>query len=139
MVKFKKLHKDAKMPFRAHKTDAGADLYATSIERSVNGVITYGCGISLEIPDGYEAQIRPRSSIYKTDLIMCNSPGTIDSSFRGEIMVKFRVLDKPAKVYEIGDRIAQIVINKVELLDFEEVNDLTETERGNGGFGSTNK
>ena len=136
----------AKVPTRAHPTDAGLDLYARDMNvREDQGVITYYTGLYLQIPSGYFGDIRPRSSIYKTDLLLCNSPGTIDEGYRGEVLVKFRYLrDKPA-IYQVGDRIAQLLIlpcAKPELIavsEFEEEADAAEAGRGVGGFGSTGR
>ncbi len=100
----------------------------------------YGTGISIELPPGYEAQIRPRSSISKKDLILVNSPGTIDSDYRGELKVRFKELNSHVtnpQIYDIGDRIAQLIVVPVPQVKFVEVKELSDTKRGSGGFGST--
>ena len=150
-VKIKKLHKDAVIPKYETVGSAGMDLTATSKKYDEYGNVVFGTGISIQLPDGYYADLRPRSSISKYDLVLANSVGTIDSDYRGELILKFKpTLRKSTwnngvyetdevKEYEIGDRIAQLVILPYPKVSFVEVDELTETERGNGGFGSTNK
>lgn len=97
-------------------------------------------GLFLEIPEGYEAQVRPRSGLsLKKGITVLNSPGTIDADYRGEVGVILVNLSKQPYVIEDGERIAQLVFAKVEQSDFIEVNVLSETTRGTGGFGSTGK
>lgn len=143
-VKIKKTHENAKIPKYAHATDAGMDLTATSKWYDKWSNICYGTGIALEIPDGYYGQIVPRSSISKTLLILANSPATIDSNYRGEIMLKFKRVAPYYKFdgeaeYQVGDRIAQLIIKPYEHIEFEEVDNLSESDRGDGGFGSTGR
>lgn len=140
-VKIKKLHPDAVIPKYAKSGDAGMDLTATekSIDyRSYSGgldVVTYKTGLAMEIPEGYVGLIYPRSSVYKTDLFLSNHVGVIDSGYRGEIMVKFRNTDR--LTYEVGDRVAQIIIVPYPQIEFEEVEEIGDTERGDGGYGSS--
>jgi dUTP pyrophosphatase len=136
-VKIKKLNKDAVIPKYATQNDAGLDLVATSIILETSTQITYGLGVALEIPEGFVGLIFPRSSVRNTDLQLSNSVGVIDSGYRGEIQATFKRtgLNK----YEIGDRGAQIIIMPHPIVDFVEVDKLTNTERGQGGFGSTGK
>ncbi len=95
-------------------------------------------GIYIELPDGYEAQIRPRSGLaLKKGLSVLNAPGTIDSDYRGEIKILMINLSNESTVINTGERIAQMIINKIEKVDLLEVDELTETERGEGGFGHT--
>lgn len=95
-------------------------------------------GIYIQLPEGYEAQIRPRSGLAaKYGISICNTPGTIDADYIGEICVILINLSKETYVVQPGERIAQMVINKIEHADFIEVECLDETERGKGGFGST--
>lgn len=95
-------------------------------------------GISLEIPEGYEAQVRPRSGLaIKQGLTCLNSPGTIDADYRGELKVILINLSAQSQVIEHGDRIAQIVFQKVELVELELTTSISETERNAGGFGHT--
>ena len=141
-VKIKRLSEDSKIPQYAHYTDAGMDLYATSVEyHSSSEIVSYNTGIALEIPEGYAGFIFPRSSIYKYDLQLTNSVGVIDSSYRGEIKFKFRATDIPisklTKIYNVGDRIGQLIILPYPKVVFEEVDELQSTDRGDGGFGST--
>ena len=137
-VKIKKLHKDAVIPRYAKSGDAAMDLTAVSMVVN-DSIITYGTGLSMEIPEGYVGLIFPRSSIYKTDLYLTNSVGVIDSGYRGEIMAKFALTESSqwAMSYNIGDRFAQIMILPYPQIEFEEVEDLSETDRSTGGFGST--
>lgn len=135
-----KLSDGAVMPKYAKPGDAGMDLTAISekiIIKEDFGYIEYGTGISLEIPEGYFLDIRPRSSISETGLFLANAPGTIDSQYRGELKCRFKWIPDTKK-YEIGDRIAQIILLPYPKIEWEEVNELQPTERGEGGFGSTN-
>ena len=138
-VKFKKLFEAAVKPFYAKSGDAGMDLTCIGGEFG-DKIITYDIGLSIEIPEGYVGLIYPRSSIYKTDLVLSNSTGVIDSGYRGEIKVKFR-LTKPladATIYSIGQRVAQLIILPYPSIELHEVSDLTASDRGDTGFGSTN-
>ena len=149
-VKIKKLHKDAVIPKYETAGSAGMDLTATTKKYDEHSNIVYGTGLAIQIPDGYYADLRPRSSISKYDLVLANSVGTIDSDYRGELILKFKpTLRKSTwnsgvyetdevKEYEIGDRIAQLVILPYPKVSFIEVDNLSDTERGTGGFGSTN-
>jgi len=95
-------------------------------------------GLSVAVPEGYELQVRPRSGLsFKHKITVTNSPGTIDSDYRGEIKIIIFNLGEEDFVINKGDRIAQGVVNKIEQFDIQEVDDLDETERGGGGFGST--
>jgi dUTP pyrophosphatase len=136
-VKIKKLHPKAVIPKYSKPGDAGMDLTITSIISENSLDISYGFGIAVEIPEGFVGLVFPRSSIRKTDLLLSNSVGVIDSGYRGEIQATFKKtgLDK----YEIGDRGAQITILPYPPIEFEEVEELSNTERGEGGFGSTGK
>ena len=97
-------------------------------------------GLYIELPDGYEAQIRPRSGLaIKSGITVLNSPGTIDADYRGEIKVILINLSQDDFTIKSGDRICQMVITKHEKAEFVEVNEISETERGAGGFGHTGK
>lgn len=136
-VKIKKLHSDAVIPKYSKPGDAGLDLTATSEEWNEDQtMVTYGTGLSVEIPEGHVGLLFPRSSICKTELILSNSVGVIDSGYRGEIMCKFRYPEE-GMVYDKGDRVCQLVIMPYPQIEFEEVEELEETERGAGGYGST--
>ena len=140
-VKIKKLHKDAVLPQYAKDGDAGMDLTAVSKEwDSINHVWVYDTGLSFEIPKGYVGLLFPRSSIFKLELNLTNSVGVLDSGYRGNVMFKFRDsfdFESYGDTYEIGDRIGQIIILPYPQIEFIEVDELSETERGTGGYGST--
>ena len=139
-VKIKKLNPNVVIPSYAKSGDAGMDLVATSIISEEVFQITYGTDIALEIPNGFVGLVFPRSSVRKTDLSLTNSVGVIDSGYRGEIQATFRKHKGVASTkYEVGDRIAQIMIIPHPTIEFQEVDELTNTERGEGGFGSTGK
>lgn len=143
-IRFKRLSEKAVMPIRATKGSAGYDLTATRITTELNEcgqlILVYHTDLAIELPEGYEAQLRPRSSISKKSLRMCNTPGTIDSDYRGEITAKFHsTTDVVPAVYREGERFAQLVIAKVEDAEFVESDELSETERGTGGYGSTDE
>jgi dUTP pyrophosphatase len=138
-VKIEKMHTNAVVPKYAKPGDAGLDLTATSEEwNEGNTMVTYGTGLAVEIPEGYVGLLFPRSSVSKTTLNLANSVGVIDSGYRGEIMFKFRYLEE-GMTYDVGDRIGQLIIMPYPQVEFEEVEDLSSTERGEGGFGSTGK
>lgn len=140
IIKFKRLVPHAQEPEYATEHAAGLDLYAADYNYDHdNKFHEYGIGIAVEIPEGYEGQIRPRSSISKTSLMLCNPPGTIDSDYRGELIVRFKALDDRDIVYAVGERIAQLVIKPVPKVKLIEVTELNDTKRASGGFGSTGK
>lgn len=146
-IRFKKLSSEALIPTKAHPTDAGFDLTATSFKRDSYGSYVYGTGIAVEIPEGYVGLVFPRSSIAKKDMILTNCVGVIDSGYRGEIMAKFKPADRfmtsvkhndnRISYYETGDRIAQLIIMPYPEIEFEEADELSDSERGTGGYGST--
>ena len=152
-VKIKKLNDDAVIPSYSKPGDAGMDLTATSKVYDEHGNISYGTGLAFEIPDGYVGLLFPRSSNCKQDLILSNSVGVLDSGYRGEVFFKFKpsliVADGNIEIpsqngydfreYNIGDRIGQIIIMPYPAIEFEEVDELSQTERGIGGYGSTGK
>ena len=138
-IKFKKLSENAVMPKRGSEWAAGYDLTATSKKWNREfSVWEYGTGIAVEIPDGYVGLIFPRSSIYKTGFSLTNSVGVIDSDYRGEIMAKFAdTYLGDVEGYKVGDRICQMIIMPVPEVEYVEVEELSETERGCGAYGST--
>lgn len=140
-VKVKKLHKDAIIPKYAKSGDAGLDLTSiTKTKNNASGIITYTTGLAVEIPEGHVGLLFPRSSLSNYDLMLTNHVGVIDSGYRGEITFKFKQVGQHApREYEIGDRIGQLLIIPYPQIELEEVTDLSESERGNGGFGSTGK
>lgn len=152
-VKFKKLHPDAKPPTKQKTEDAGADLTAVSYEYK-DGRHVYGTGLAVEIPKGYVGLVFPRSSICKKDLRLTNGVGVIDSNYRGEIKAFFendnmyrRGLKPPRYheeyqetahlTYQVGERIAQMIILPYPEIEYVEANELSNTERGDKGFGSS--
>jgi len=136
-VKIKILNKEAQVPKRALENDACYDVVATSKKNLGDGRIQYGLGFALEIPENTQADFRSRSSIHKTGLVLANSIGTIDEGYRGEIGAVFYHVIPTLPPYEIGDRILQMQIRSREDVDFEVVDELSVTDRGLGGFGST--
>jgi dUTP pyrophosphatase len=142
-VKIKKIHPNSVIPSYAKSGDAGMDLVATSVIGETLGSITYGLGIALEIPEGFVGLVFPRSSIRKTNLQLSNSVGVIDSGYRGELQATFNKIQGIDNVerenYKVGDRVCQIIIIPYPPIEFNEVNELSNTERGEGGFGSTGK
>lgn len=138
-VKIKKLTERAKLPTKAHPTDAGYDLYADSQSIDKNYNIVYGTGIAVEIPTGYVGLVFPRSSIASTDIMLSNSVGVIDSGYRGEVMAKFKRVTGEFNTYKVGDRIAQLIIIPYPEVVFEEVEELSSSDRGEGGYGSSGR
>jgi dUTP pyrophosphatase len=128
------------LPQYATPNSAGVDLRSTNPVRIMPGeVVAVPTGLMLEIPEGYEGQVRPRSGLaIKSKITVANAPGTVDSDFRGEVKVLLTNFGTEPFTINVGDRIAQLVISKYECCNFcwwDE--DLTDTERGTGGFGST--
>jgi dUTP pyrophosphatase len=139
-IKIKKLNDQAVIPVYAKAGDAGLDFTATSkIAERKNTV--YGTGLAIEIPEGYVGLLFPRSSLANKDLLLTNHVGLVDSGYRGEIMFKFKRLnnDRIFSEYNIGERIGQLLIIPYPKVELVEVKDLNESERGNGGFGSTGR
>lgn len=161
-VKIKKLNEDAVIPTYSKDGDAGMDLVATSKSFDTDGNVVYGTGLAFEIPKGFVGLVFPRSSNAKKQLLLSNSVGVIDSGYRGEVMLKFKssassfslktlfklIFNQDAKTtlinnykisYNVGERIGQIIILPYPQIKFEEAEELSETERGKGGYGSTGK
>ena len=139
VVKVKRLEKQAQLPIQARMGDAAFDLFS-AVEYAIEPGESYGVktGIALEIPVGYEGQVRPRSGLALSNgITVTNAPGTIDSGYRGEVRVILHNLGKKAFQVRPGMRIAQIAIRPVPDVRFVEVEELAESERGGGGFGST--
>lgn len=152
----KKLVPGAKLPQRAHSGDAGADIFVSSVSRtgmhSLDGgqltAVCYGSGLAFAVPEGYWLDLRARSSVYKTGQWLCNGVGTIDCGYRGEVKGMFYRLGGACSdgangnEYAVGDKFAQLIVMPgVSPLDveFAETDELPETDRGAGGFGSTGK
>jgi len=139
-VKIKRLHKDSIIPSYSKIGDAGLDLVATSKFYDDFDNVCYGTGLAIEIPEGHVGLLFPRSSISKTDLTLRNSVGIIDSSYRGEIVLKFNnILMSSCEPYNVKERIGQLIIMPYPTIEFKEVEELSTTERGAQGFGSTGK
>lgn len=140
ILKIKKLHDNAVIPSYAKPGDAGLDLVATDIIEESMYMVKYGTGLAVEIPEGYVGLLFPRSSVSKTNLTLANSVGVIDSGYRGQIMCVFNKVNNPMlESYKVGDKIAQLVLVAAPQFSINEVNELSTTERGDGGFGSTGK
>jgi len=138
ILKFKKLTDAAVLPAHAKSGDAGMDITATYRGQTGN-IFTYFTGLAVEIPNGYVGLLFPRSSIYRVDLSLVNCVGVIDSGYRGEIMFKFKIGDKVPKYYVAGNRVGQLVVIPYQEMLTEWADELSDTERGSGGFGSTGK
>lgn len=137
-----KLRDEAKIPVRAHEGDAGIDLYASESAHLGPGERwSIGTGVAVEIPEGHAGLVLPRSGLARdSGIALVNSPGLIDAGYRGEIRVLLLNTD-PAETFRVepGDRIAQLVITPVALADPVEVESLSESARGDGGFGSSGR
>ena len=139
-VNFKKLNSVAVTPTYAKEGDAGLDFTATRIINETNTQIVYGTDIAIEIPTGYVGLMLPRSSIRKTDLLLKNSVGTIDSGYRGEIMLTFEKTKGFSSIrYNVSDRICQLLILPYPKIKLIEQTTLSATERGENGHGSSGK
>lgn len=153
-IKIKRLHPNAVIPAYAKAGDAGMDLTAVSVSHDDFGNICYGTGLAFEIPEGYVGLVFPRSSNCKKDIILTNCVGVVDSGYRGEVSFKFRPNIQAAnsiypngkfalstwvslEAYQVGDRVGQIIIMPFPQIEFEEVEELSETERGTQGYGSS--
>ena len=138
-LKIKKLNVDAKMPFYAHNDDAGFDLFvAENITVKKGQRFGVPTGIAMEIPEGYVGLIWDKSGLSIKHGIKTLG-GVVDSQYRGEILVGIINLSEGDYTFEKGHKVAQMIIQKKEFVDFEEVEELSDTSRGIGGFGSTGK
>lgn len=140
VLRLRRLDPDLPLPVRAHPTDAGVDLYAAhDCELAPGHRDLVGTGVAIALPAGYVGLVHPRSGLAaRAGLSIVNAPGTIDAGYRGEIKVNLINLDPTEPVHVTrGDRIAQLIIQQVELLDVVEVDALDVTDRGDGGHGST--
>lgn len=139
-IKIKKLDEKAVIPQYAKEGDAGVDLTVTSIEEK-NEFYEVKFGLAVEIPQGYFGMIVSRSGITKMNHILKNGVGIIDSGYRGELVARFKKVKfedgSQEKVYQIGERAAQLLIIPYPQIIFKEVSELSETERGSTGFGSS--
>ena len=163
IVRFKRLHPDAVVPFKTYPEDFCYDVVATSEEQIAPNVWKYGIGLAFEIQGKPEdlvvedefgkellripqdrklnvsLDLRPRSSIYKTGMVLSNSVGTVDDLYRGEVSAIFYHVFQDMPRYRVGDRIGQIKLGITLPLEFEEVDELGRTLRGDGGYGSTGR
>lgn len=162
-VRFKRLHPDAVVPFKTYPEDFCYDVVATSEQEIAPNVWKYGIGLAFEIqgkpedlvvenefgkellriPQGRDwnvsLDLRPRSSIYKTGMVLSNAVGTVDELYRGEVSALFYHVFPGMPRYRVGDRIGQIKLGFTLPIEFEEVDELGRTLRGDGGYGSTGK
>lgn len=139
-IKIKKLNPLATLPTKAHSTDAGFDMHAVSKTYDNDGNVVYGCGLAFEIPEGYMGLVFPRSSNANKLLLLSNSVGVIDTGYRGEVTAKFKRLYPFSQgEYAIGERFAQLIVMPIPTVEFEEAEELSESERGVGGYGSSGK
>lgn len=143
-VRFKRLHPEAQLPSYAHAGDSGMDLRACIPDSPGKVGIPPGesrlvdCGFSMQMDEGYEAQVRPRSGLAKDHgITVPNSPGTIDSTYRGPVKVILRNESATTFIVNHGDRVAQLVVQAVPRVSIVEVEELDDSARGEGGFGST--
>lgn len=138
VVKVKKLHENAVVPSYSKPGDAGMDLTITSQISNTTFDVSYGFGIAMEIPNGYVGLVFPRSSVRNQDLLLTNCVGVIDSGYRGELQATFKKTNGlDSTKYNVGDRGAQIIILPYPQVFMVESDELSDTERGTGGFGST--
>lgn len=142
-IRFVKLTPEAKAPVKGSSSAAVYDLYATKVDYEANDGgptrIIVHTGLAVEIPDGYYGDIRARSSVCNTGLILSNGCGVIDSDYRGEIKAVFYPVGDRCASYEKGERCLQMIISPVPNVEYIEVDSLSETQRGKGGYGSTGK
>jgi dUTP pyrophosphatase len=140
LVKVKKLDPNAVIPSYSKVGDAGMDLTITKEIENTSFSVSYGFGIAMEIPKGYVGLVFPRSSVRNQDLILSNCVGVIDSGYRGELQATFKKTQGLDSIkYKVGERGAQIIILPYPTIYMTEVPELSDTERGSGGFGSTGK
>ena len=129
------------VPKRGHETDAGIDLTAMSVDQKKTNIFFFDTGISIQLSEGYYAEILPRSSIIKTDFFLANSVGIIDPEYRGHIIMPFRYVGNSngfeAAEQLLNKRIGQLIVRKLERCQIKIVESLENTDRGSGGFGST--
>lgn len=144
-IKFKRLHEHAQFPTQAHKSDFGFDVWAVSEEEVAPNVWKYGLGFALQVErnninyGNLAIDLRPRSSVWKTGMVLSNCIGTIDEGYTGEISAVFYHVMPDMPRYKVGERIGQIYLNWAHEIMFIEVEELDKTERGGNGYGSTGK
>ena len=139
-IRFKKLSASAVVPTKAHESDAGFDMTCTRYEVTNGELFTYHTDIAVEIPECHVGLLFPRSSVFKQDLFLTNSVGVVDSGYRGEVMFKFKPVSSEVKQhYQVGDRIGQLIIIPYPEVEFVEADELSKSERGAGGYGSSGR
>jgi len=140
-LKLKLHYQDMESPKKAHASDTGLDLTCMEVIEKRDRVYFFDTGISIEPPNGYYTELLPRSSIYKHDFIMANSLGVIDQDYRGRLYMPMRYIGQGDGLAEakslIGKRVGQLILRKLEPFEVQEVEDLADTQRGEGGFGSS--
>ena len=136
-VKVRKMHPRAVLPTYAKEGDAAMDMYAAEVMKDTYGNYVYLTGVALEIPPGFVGLLFPRSSVSKTSMSLANSVGVVDSGYRGEIMFKYRHINNLNPFYKTGERVGQLMIIPYPKIELIEVEELSTTDRGDGGFGST--
>ena len=140
VVKIKKLVENAVIPKYAKPGDAGMDLTAVDITFTKD-YIAYKTGLAFEIPQGFVGLLFPRSSNCKKELILSNSVGVLDSGYRGEVEFRYKITPNfdsyEGNIYQVGERVGQLIILPYPNIEFEEVTELSKTERNTGGYGST--
>ena len=143
LVKIKLVHEDAQLPEYETVGSAGADarimLPSERLRINAGETILLPTGLKMQVPEGWEVQVRPRSSMALSGIVVANSPGTIDSDFRGEVKLMLRNTNDYPVFVEHKQRVAQFILKEVVQADFLEVIELSETQRGEGGFGSTGR
>ena len=143
-LKFKKLNEKAVLPTRSHSTDAGLDLttygFTQEVDASGKLVLVYHTGLAVEIPEGYMGLLFMRSSVANKSLTLSNAVGILDSCYRGEIMGKFKITtDAIPTVYQEGERVMQLIVMPYPQVEPVFVDELSETDRGEKGYGSSNE
>lgn len=146
-ILFKKINEKAQKPIKAigHEADFCYDCVAVSEEQVAPNVWKYGLGFALQPVNGFDGahirgvNLRARSSVWKTGMILSNGQGTVDEIYTGELSAVFYHLMPEMPRYKVGDKVCQICVERTEPLDFEEVAELRRTTRGDGGYGSTGK
>lgn len=140
IIPYKKLRANAKAPWKAHDTDAGWDLYVSTIyPHEGDNLITFGCGLAFDFSQVGFADARARSSCWKHGLMLTNGAGVIDADYRGEVSGVFFCFNKSKEIYNIGERFLQLIfpIKQEYFIEFQEVESLSNSDRGEGGYGST--
>jgi dUTP pyrophosphatase len=139
-IRFKKLHTDVESPIRATDGSNAFDLFCNGTDTRFSER-SHICrtDIAVEIPEGYAGLLLARSSVSKRGLMLANGVGLIDSDYRGELLAKFNIVQDGFELYTIGERCCQLLIIPAPIVTLKEVDQLTDTARGRGGFGSTNQ